>query len=105
MCVFETIIYQLKKQFIMKTRLSIYRFSKHIFYLLLATVLFSSCGYGVYKTDDLYRETEQAYFEGQKDALENDIRIKRNADSCWIWAKSPWDSGRPPIFDPSFECQ
>jgi hypothetical protein len=89
----------------MKTKNSIYRFSKHIFYLLLTTVLITSCGYGVYKNDDLYKTLEQAYFEGQRDALQNDIRIKRNADSCWIWTKSPWDNGRPPMFDPSFECQ
>ena len=43
MCVFETIIYQLKTQFIMKTKLSIYQISKHIFYLLLAAGLFYSC--------------------------------------------------------------
>ena len=105
MCAFETIFYQPNKQFIMKTKNSIYRFSKHIFYLLLTTVLITSCGYGVYKNDDLYEKLEQAYFEGQRDALENDVRIKRNADSCWIWTKSPWDNNRAPIFDPSFECQ
>jgi hypothetical protein len=43
MCVIETIIYQLKTQFIMKTKLSIYQISKHIFYLLLAAGLFYAC--------------------------------------------------------------
>jgi hypothetical protein len=48
---------------------------------------------------------EIAYFEGQRDALENDIRIKRNQDSCWIWCKSPWDNGKAPIYNPSFNCK
>ena len=44
MCGLETIIYQRNKQFIMKTKTSIYGFSKHIFYLLLTTILLFSCG-------------------------------------------------------------
>lgn len=51
---------------------------------------------------DLYIIAEESYFEGQKDALENDIRIKKQ-DSTWIWIKSPWDSGRIPIFNPSLK--
>jgi hypothetical protein len=56
-------------------------------------------------TGEITKLVEQAYFEGQRDALENNIRIKRNQDSCWIWITSPWDSGREPIFDPSFNCK
>ena len=56
-------------------------------------------------TNELTELCEQAYFEGQRDALENNIRIKRNQDSCWIWVASPWDSGREPVFDPSFNCK
>ena len=41
MCEFGTIIYQLNKQLIMKTKTSNYRFSKHIFYLVLTAGLFS----------------------------------------------------------------
>lgn len=33
---------------------------------------------------------ENAYFEGQKDAIEGDIRI-RKTDAGYEWAKSPWD--------------
>lgn len=47
---------------------------------------------------------EQAYFEGQGDAIEGDVRIKKDSDSCWIWRKSCWDSGRPPLFNPNFNC-
>ena len=39
MCVFKTTNYQLKIQLTMKIKLSIYRFSKHIFYLLLSAVV------------------------------------------------------------------
>jgi hypothetical protein len=56
-------------------------------------------------SDDLTKLVERAYFEGQRDALENNIRIKRNQDSCWIWVESPWDSGKEPIFNPSFNCK
>lgn len=74
-------------------------------YILLATVFFTSCGYSVVENNDVYKLTEQAYFEGQKDALNGDVRIKRNQDSCWIWVKSPWDSNIEPKFNPSFECE
>lgn len=49
-------------------------------------------------------DAENAYFEGQKDALEGDIRIKRSKDSCWIWTKSPWNSGKIPTFNPNIIC-
>lgn len=39
---------------------------------------------------------EQAYFEGQLDAIEGDIRIELD-DKGYIWTKSPWDSGREPV--------
>lgn len=76
-----------------------------IIYLVLITISFTSCDYGVYKNTELYETAEQAYFEGQRDALSGDIRIKRNVDSCWIWTESPWDGGRVPTFDPSFDCK
>jgi hypothetical protein len=52
----------------------------------------------------ILEKIEYAYFEGQRDALENDIRIKRYSDSCWIWIKSPWDNGKQPIYNPSIGC-
>lgn len=48
---------------------------------------------------------EAAYFEGQKDALEDDIRIKLENDSTYIWTKSPWDDGKKPIFDPKIDLE
>lgn len=50
--------------------------------------------------EDLIGELEMAYFERQRDALEGNVRIEKR-DSTWHWVKSPWDSGREPIFDPS----
>ena len=47
---------------------------------------------------------EKAYFEGQRDALTNDIRIiriKSNNDSIWSWSRSPWDDGDTPTFIPT----
>ena len=78
---------------------------KYILYILLSTFSLTSCDYYIVKKTDVIKVFEIAYFEGQRDALENDVRIRLNQDSCWIWIKSPWDSGRPPILNPSFECR
>lgn len=43
---------------------------------------------------------EYGYFEGQKDAINNDIRVKLQPDSTWIWTKSPWDDGELPTRKP-----
>jgi len=51
------------------------------------------------------RDVEQAYFEGQRDALDGNVRIKLNADSCYIWRVSPWDSGKPPVYNPCYICK
>lgn len=43
--------------------------------------------------DSKYRAMEYAYMEGQKDAIEGDIRVKE-VDGDWKFIKTPWDSGR-----------
>jgi hypothetical protein len=43
---------------------------------------------------------EESYFEGQKDALNNDIRIKKISDSSYIWISSPWNNNRKPLWTP-----
>jgi hypothetical protein len=45
---------------------------------------------------------EEAYFQGQKDAINGDIRIKLNKDSCYIWVKSCWNSGKKPSWNPTY---
>lgn len=53
------------------------------------------------KEDKLRIVLEMAYFEGQRNALENDVRIKQNDKGCWEWSKSPWDEGnRMPTYNP-----
>lgn len=76
--------------------------------LVLVTVLLFSCSSKQEDKKDNFQNLEielrsiieQAYFEGQRNALNNDIRIKREGGK-WIWTKSPWDDGLEPVFDPS----
>jgi len=44
---------------------------------------------------------EEAYYDGQKEAINGDVRIKKVSDSQYVWIKSPWDSGEKPTFYPS----
>ena len=46
---------------------------------------------------------ERAYFEGQKDAINGDVRIKLNSDSVYVWTKSPWNDGMRYSFVPTKE--
>ncbi len=50
---------------------------------------------------------ERAYFEGQKDAMNGDLRIGRavlNGHTCYFWTKNCWDnSSRVVQFIPT--CQ
>ena len=77
-------------------------------YVLLVAVIFYGCNYNIVDTNKaeitITEFIENAYFEGQKDALSGDIRIKQINDSCWIWIKSCWDSGKKPTFNPSILC-
>ena len=50
---------------------------------------------------EIIKVIEQAYFEGQRDYANGDVRIKFTKDSCWVWSKSPWDNGATPVFNPS----
>jgi len=45
---------------------------------------------------------EQAYFEGQRDAINGDVRIKLNSEGVYFWTKSCWNSGITPIFNPTY---
>jgi hypothetical protein len=73
--------------------------------LLLVTVL-SSCNYILVDEKELMQTaqeiSEKAYFEGQRDALDGDIRIKMGKDSAFIWVKSPWNNGDKPIYSPTY---
>jgi len=76
---------------------------KHVFLILLLSLTLSSCTDKKQFEDLLNLSLEEAYFEGQKDVIEGDIRIKKDNSGDWIWTKSPWDNGRKPIFVPKFQ--
>lgn len=48
---------------------------------------------------------EYAYFEGQKDAIENKIQIKKVYDSTYIWIGSPWNDKRVPKYNPNISVE
>jgi len=48
----------------------------------------------------IQKALESAYFEGQRDAINGDVRIKLNEDSVYVWTKSPWNDGTLPIYFP-----
>lgn len=45
--------------------------------------------------NELYKDLEYCYFEGQKDAIEGDLRIVK-VGSCYQWTKSVWDDTKRP---------
>lgn len=78
---------------------------KSLAIIIVFSVTLTSCDYGMINKDDLTKALEMAYFEGQKDALQGDYRIKYNSDSCLVWKTSPWDgSNEKPIYQPMI-CQ
>lgn len=72
---------------------------------IIVLLIFTNCGFKLVKENDVQSALEEAYFEGQKDAIQEDVRIKKGRDSCWIWIKSPWHSGKKPLFNPSIPCE
>lgn len=73
--------------------------------LLLLILLLSSCNYIIVSETELDKlftiEVEKAYFEGQKDAIEGDVRIILK-DSIYYWSKSCWNDNRIPIYNPTY---
>lgn len=73
--------------------------SRLVIALISAALIFLGlhllAGYVVYSQ-------EKSYFEGQKDAINGDIRIKLNKDSVYIWKKSCWDNGDAPSYQPTY---
>jgi hypothetical protein len=52
--------------------------------------------------NEVIKIAERAYFEGQKDAIEGDVRISKK-DSIYVWTKSCWDGGNWPLYKPTVE--
>lgn len=72
-----------------------------IFILIFAGIF--AIGGGILKkdsnemTNSMLNFVEYAYMEGQRDAIEGDIRIEKIGDD-YVWTKSPWDEGAKPAF-------
>lgn len=75
--------------------------------LISLMMVLTSCKekYGLVNVDVYEEELERVYFEGQKDAINGDIRIRKNNDGCWVWTKSCWNGNEPPKFNPSIICE
>lgn len=80
---------------------------KKLIILISLTMVLTSCEekYGLVNVDTYREEIEKAYFEGQKDAINGDVRIRKNNDGCWVWTKSCWNGNEPPKFNPSIICE
>lgn len=70
--------------------------------ILILAICFAGCNYGIANKDKVIKALEKAYFDGQKDALEGDVRIKLTSDSIYIWTKSPWNNGNKPLYNPNY---
>lgn len=69
--------------------------------LLVVTGILSSCG--GYTRNDMIIAAEYGYFEGQKDAVNGDVRIicVDSAKKEYVIAKSFWDNThRTPMYNP-----
>ena len=73
-----------------------------LYFLITLAIMLTSCDYAIVNEKQLQEACEETYFEGQKDALNGDVRIKLDKDSCYYWIKSPWDSGRIPNYNPTY---
>lgn len=73
--------------------------------LFIGLTLTTSCKFVLVKKqtieDLLQWSREYGYYNGQVDAINDDVRIiKGDDDSTYVWKKSPWGSGKSPIYNP-----
>lgn len=75
-----------------------------IIFIVMCALLFALFKIITYPRDirpTLLKLVEFAYFEGQRDAIQGDIRIKYVDElKSWTWVKSCWDNGPEPIYNP-----
>jgi len=92
------------KKIIMK-KLKVH-YPKTLCYILLIVILCNGCNAELIDKEgtekNIKESCEKAYFEGQRDAIDGDIRIKLNSDSTYVWTKSCWNSGTKPIYNPTY---
>ena len=70
-----------------------------LLFLGITTMFICSCN----TLDGLQIMMEEAYFEGQRDAINGDIKIRMNpSDSTYYWIESPWIDGKEPKYKPTY---
>jgi hypothetical protein len=81
---------------------------KWVWYVVIGVVVLMGI-YAIYATVDVMskakedtitddkKKFETGYFEGQRDALDGDIRIRKVDNRTYVWIKSPWvpDTTKP----------
>jgi hypothetical protein len=72
--------------------------------IICIMILITSCDCNTSKFKTIQEAAEYSYFEGQKDYMNEDIRIKVDDNGCYHWSESPWNDGKRPIYDPSKIC-
>ena len=76
---------------------------KNILAAIIILCGFGMIGYGIsvnsVSTMNYYKA--KGYYEGQIDAIEGDIRVKKLDNGNYIWSSTPWDNGDMPRFNPS----
>ena len=70
--------------------------AKYLLYILLVAAVATGC------SSDIREAAERCYYEGQRDALQGNVRIKLNSDSVHVWTSTPWSDGVNPIYQPSY---
>lgn len=67
---------------------------------ILITAAFTFCLFAAAYLHVIKHRMELAYFEGQRDAMEGDVRISQLDNGCYVWITSPWNDGDKPSFYP-----
>jgi hypothetical protein len=80
-----------------------FRYSYEIRDLKLNANINKQCDTSVVTTAKLnamiQKTSEYGFFEGQRSALNNDIRIAKGTNGYWKWVKSPNRDGKEASFD------
>lgn len=59
---------------------------------LIDLLIIAFLGYYMYNSS--LEAQEYGYYIGQKDAIENQIKIQEDEDGCYYWIESPWKDQR-----------
>lgn len=59
------------------------------YFIIILMLSLTSCNIDQMIIDEFKPAFKMAYFQGQKDAINGDIKINLNSDSVYYWLKSP----------------